>query len=113
MPPNEIETLILLAQATEASFTVQNFGKLYRSCGNCKGNGAKRSVTIKNVKASGGKLLAGINSNYGDVATITNTCATGTKKICEAFQGNNNGKEPKSLGAGPSKSCVYSSVPAC
>ncbi|KAM0708993.1 hypothetical protein Q7P35_003029 [Cladosporium inversicolor] len=101
------------SSVTIDGFTVQDFGKLYRSCGNCKGNGAKRTVTIKNVKASGGKLLAGINSNYGDTATITNTCATGTKKICESFQGNNNGKEPKSLSSGPSKSCIYSSVPAC
>lgn len=65
------------------------------------------------MKASGGKVLAGINSNYGDVATITNTCATGTKKICVEFQGNNNGKEPKELKSGPSNQCKYSSVPAC
>jgi hypothetical protein len=98
------------SKVTIDGFSVQNFGKLYRSCGNCKGNGAKRDVIIKNVKATGGKVLAGINSNYGDTATITNTCASSTKKICVDFQGtNNNSVEPKELHSGPS----YSSVPSC
>jgi hypothetical protein len=101
------------SSVTIDGFSVLNFGKLYRSCGNCKGNGGKRAVTIKNVKASGGKVLAGINSNYGDTATITNTCATSTKKFCVEFQGNNNGKEPKELSSGPSNACKYSSVPSC
>lgn len=56
-------------------FTVENFGKLYRSCGNCKQNGDARKVTISNVQATDGKYLVGINSNYGDTATITGTCA--------------------------------------
>ena len=87
---------------------------VYRSCGDCTNNGGPRNVVISNIKVNGvSSDLVGINSNYGDTATITNTCATGTKKICESFQGNNNGKEPKSLGAGPSKSCIYSSIPAC
>ena len=47
------------SSVTIDGFSAQNFGKLYRSCGNCKGNGAKRNVTIKNVKASGGKVLKG------------------------------------------------------
>jgi hypothetical protein len=55
-------------------FTVDTFGKLYRSCGNCK-QSAKRNVVIKNVKAFNGKLLVGINSNFGDTATIDSaTC---------------------------------------
>lgn len=101
------------SSVTIDGFSVLNFGKLYRSCGNCKGNGSKRAVTIKNVKASGGKVLAGINSNYGDTASISNTCATSTKKICVEFQGVNNGKEPKELSSGPSNYCKYSSVPSC
>ncbi|CAE6365772.1 unnamed protein product, partial [Rhizoctonia solani] len=51
------------------SYCVQDFGKLYRSCGNC-GTQVKREVQISNVIARNGKLLAGVNSNYGDVATI-------------------------------------------
>jgi hypothetical protein len=41
-----------------------NFGKLYRACGNCK-NSVSRSAVIKNVKAYNGKVLAGINPNFG------------------------------------------------
>ncbi|EKG17907.1 Pectate lyase catalytic [Macrophomina phaseolina MS6] len=93
-------------------FTVADFGKLYRSCGNCKKMG-KRTVTIKNVKASNGKLLAGINSNYGDTATITGTCATSVKKVCTEFKGNNSGKEPTEISSGPSNACKYSSLKAC
>ena len=64
-------------------FQVADFGKLYRSCGNCK-QSAERHVVVKNVKASSGKLLVGINPNFGDSATIDSaTCATGVKEICE------------------------------
>lgn len=64
-------------------FTVVDFGKLYRSCGNCQNNGGPRKVIIKNVKAYNGKVLAGINANFGDTATITGTCATSVKTICQ------------------------------
>ncbi|KAF2866668.1 pectate lyase [Massariosphaeria phaeospora] len=96
-------------------FTAVNFGKLYRSCGNCANNPVKRSVVIKNVKAFDGKILAGINSNFGDTATITGTCATGTKTVCQEFAGTTKGNEPKSGASGPSKSCVYKAaeVKAC
>ncbi|KAJ4296414.1 hypothetical protein N0V90_006459 [Kalmusia sp. IMI 367209] len=67
-------------------FTVVDFGKLYRACGNCK-ESAERHVVIKNVKASSGKLLAGINPNFGDTATISTTCATDVKAICTEFEG--------------------------
>ena len=36
-----------------SGFTVDNFGKLYRSCGNCK-ESAERHVILDGVKASGG-----------------------------------------------------------
>ncbi|CAD0110919.1 unnamed protein product, partial [Aureobasidium uvarum] len=89
-------------------FTVSDFGKLYRSCGNCKQNGKARKVTINNVKATNGKYLIGINSNYGDTATITNTCASSVKHICQEYKGtNNNNQEPSTLKEGPSKACVY------
>ncbi|CAE6440990.1 unnamed protein product [Rhizoctonia solani] len=80
------------------SYCVQDFGKLYRACGNCKTQ-YKRTVNISNVIAKNGKLLAGINSNYGDVATIktsTNSYSS-VKSICDTFQGNNSGKEPTKL----------------
>lgn len=70
-----------LGTVTIDGFTVVDFGKLYRACGNCKTSG-KRTSVIKNVKAYSGKLLAGINSNFGDTSTISSTCATSVKKIC-------------------------------
>ncbi|KAG9123942.1 hypothetical protein FRC07_013425 [Ceratobasidium sp. 392] len=59
----------------------------------------KRTVTISNVIAKNGKLLAGVNSNYGDIATIktkTNSY-TSVKSVCDTFQGNNKGDEPPKL----------------
>lgn len=95
-------------------FTVNDFGKLYRSCGNCKGNGKARKVNIKNVKATSGKVLAGINSNYGDVVTIDSaTCATSVKDICVEYTGNNSGKEPSKKSSGPSSACKYSTLKKC
>ena len=80
------------------SYCVQDFGKLYRSCGNC-GTQVKREVQISNVIARNGKLLAGVNSNYGDVATIDtkSNSYTSLTSVCDTFQGNNNGAEPPSL----------------
>jgi hypothetical protein len=87
------------------SYCVQDFGKLYRSCGNCKTQ-YKRSVTISNVIAKNGKLLAGVNSNYGDVATIntsTNSYSS-VKSICDTFKGNSSGDEPTKLTSNKSNS---------
>lgn len=89
-------------------FTVDGAGKLYRSCGNCKNNPVKRSVVIKNVKAYNVKSeLAGINSNFGDTATITATCAKSVKNICQEYTGTTPGNEPKKGSAGPSNACKY------
>ncbi|RYN36566.1 Pectate lyase H [Alternaria tenuissima] len=88
-------------------FTVDNFGKLYRSCGNCK-QSAERHVIMKNVKASNGKLLADINPNFGDSATIDDSnCASSVKTICEEFKGVASGSEPESVSTGPSDACIY------
>ncbi len=86
-------------------FQVQDFGKLYRSCGNCKSAQGKRTVVIKNVTATyKGGSLAGINTNYGDSATFSKITIIGdsSKKIaiCNKFIGNNTGKEPTPNGSG-------------
>ncbi|CEI66276.1 putative pectate lyase E [Fusarium venenatum] len=101
-----------LGTVTIDGFTVVDFGKLYRSCGNCKKMGT-RNVVIKNVKAYNGKVLTGINSNKGDISTITGTCASSVKEICVEYQGTTPGNEPKKIGSGPSKACKYSSVKSC
>jgi hypothetical protein len=61
---------------------------------------SKRSVSISNVIAKNGKLLAGVNSNYGDVATISTSTNSYTSltSVCDTFQGTNvNSEEPKTL----------------
>ncbi|KAK0662651.1 putative pectate lyase D [Lasiodiplodia hormozganensis] len=93
-------------------FQVSDFGKLYRSCGNCDEQG-ERHVVIQNVKASSGSQLAGINSNLGDTATISDTCATSVDTICAEYEGNNTGDEPSMVSEGPSDACKYTDVPAC
>ncbi|KAL5393920.1 hypothetical protein PMIN02_005477 [Paraphaeosphaeria minitans] len=67
-------------------FTVMDFGKLYRACGNCK-NSVSRSVIIKNAKAYNGKLLAGINPNFGGTATISSTCASSSRPSARSSMG--------------------------
>lgn len=41
-----------------SGFTVDNFGKLYRSCGNCKTQ-SERHVIFSDITATEGKTLAG------------------------------------------------------
>ena len=80
------------------SYCVQDFGKLYRSCGNCSTQ-VKREVQISNIIARNGKLLAGVNSNYGDVATIDtkSNSYTSLTSVRDTFQGNNVSAEPTTL----------------
>ncbi|KIY65696.1 polysaccharide lyase family 3 protein, partial [Cylindrobasidium torrendii FP15055 ss-10] len=80
------------------SFCVQDYGKLYRSCGNCD-TMYERHVEFSNIDASDGGALAGINSNYGDTAifdmdTIT---TSDVDSICDTYEGNDNGDEPEKL----------------
>jgi hypothetical protein len=70
----------------------------------------KRGVTVKNVKASHGKMLVGISSNEGDKAHISSTCATAVKEVCVEYQSSPPGEQPKKLRSGRSDQCVYSSV---
>jgi hypothetical protein len=88
-----------------SKFQVENFGKLVRSCGNCKTQ-YKRTIIINDVDiTSPGKAIVGINSNYGDTAALRNIRIHGdsSKKIktCVRFKGNNTGAEPTELGTGP------------
>lgn len=88
-------------------FYATDFGKLYRSCGNCK-TMYERHIIMDGVVADGGSAtLVGINTNYGDTATITNSCITNTDPICTEFEGNDSGDEPAEVGSGISASCIY------
>jgi hypothetical protein len=78
---------------TIKDFTVVNAGKLYRSCGDCTNNEAKspRKVVVENVRAYGlTSDLIGINSNFGDEATISGSCGE-TKNVCQEYKGVNKG----------------------
>ncbi|TEA17860.1 putative pectate lyase D [Colletotrichum sidae] len=92
-----------------SGFKVTNFGKLYRACGNCK-TSAERHVIFNNIEATDGKLLAGINPNFGDTATFTNVKASGVKNVCTEFEGVASGNEPTEKSSGPSAACKYSAA---
>ncbi|KKY14430.1 putative pectate lyase [Phaeomoniella chlamydospora] len=67
-----------------SGFTVDDFGKLYRSCGNCD------------------------SINYGDTATFTNIEISDVETICAEYEGNDTGDEPEEISTGPSDYCIYS-----
>ncbi|KAJ2901826.1 hypothetical protein MKZ38_001364 [Zalerion maritima] len=55
------------------NFYAYDYGKVYRSCGNCN-NQCQRTVYIEGTTAYGGGEVVGINEAYGDVATLVNVC---------------------------------------
>jgi hypothetical protein len=92
-------------------FIVKDFGKLYRSCGNCDTQ-YTRHVEMNNIYAIGpGSALAGINSNYNDTATLKLIHLCGSSiDICDRYTGNNTGAEPPLSGSGADGThCIYSS----
>ena len=93
------------------NFQVSDFGKLYRSCGNCSTQHA-RTVQVQNVLVTApGKALVGINPNLGDRATITGVTVVNDPSrkiaICEEYRGVTSG-EPTKVATGPSAACGYS-----
>ena len=95
-----------------SNFAVKNFGKLVRSCGNCKKQ-YKRTINLNGIEATyKGLAIVGINTNYGDSATLRNVTIVGDsgKKIvpCQKYIGNDTGKEPPKNGSGPDGTyCKY------
>lgn len=98
---------------TISDFEVSDFGTLYRSCGNCSTQ-AHRDAVLKNITVSGGgKVLAGININYGDTVKISRVTMTNGAKanICNLYEGNSTGAEPKKVGSEPDgEHCVASDI---
>jgi len=93
------------------NFEVDDFGKLYRSCGNCKTQ-YERHVVLDQITVHGpGKTLVGINPNYHDTAKITHITIVGDSShkidICDKYHGVTSG-EPKLESKGPDASCIYS-----
>jgi hypothetical protein len=72
---------------------VSDFGKLWRSCGDCEGNGGPRHLEIDNVRVEGIKTtVAGANRNYKDTVTVKNLYVKGgydaakdKPKICQEY----------------------------
>ncbi|MEV8547069.1 pectate lyase [Streptomyces sp. NPDC051572] len=96
------------------NFKVENFGKLYRSCGNCKTQ-YQRHVVLDNVTVkSPGLDIVGINSTpYGDTARLTRITIQGDPRhkivVCQKFRGVTSG-EPAKVGSGPDgRNCIYKS----
>jgi hypothetical protein len=72
---------------------LDDFGKAYRSCGNCSTQ-YQRNVVFSNITATSGKSsIAGINSNYKDTAKFWNVNA-GSLTLCQKYIGNDTGDEP-------------------
>jgi hypothetical protein len=96
---------------TIQNFQVSNFGKLYRSCGNCSTQ-VQRHVVIRNVRLTApGGAVAGINVNFGDTAQFSNITIVGDPgmDICLKYIGNNTGAEPTQVGSGADGvNCIYS-----
>ncbi|KAF4982356.1 hypothetical protein FZEAL_2008 [Fusarium zealandicum] len=88
-------------------FYAENYGKIVRSCGNCPNNGDPRIINMNGVVAKNGGVLCGVNDNYGDVCTISDSCQN-KGKSCQAYIGNNQGKEPPKFGSSGDngKSCL-------
>lgn len=74
-----------------SNFYVANSGKLVRSCGDCTANGGPRRIFVNNVITRDVPTVVGINTNFGDVATIRNltlnNSSTSKTKICQVYKG--------------------------
>ena len=74
-----------------SNFYVGKSGKLVRSCGDCTGNGGPRRIFVNNVITRDVPTIVGINTNFGDVATIRNltlnNSGTSKTKICQVYKG--------------------------
>jgi pectate lyase len=89
------------------NFFADTFGKLYRSCGNCSGQ-YTRHAELDMITATGGGALAGVNETYMDTARFKNIYVGSGITICERWEANNTGAEPRVVGSGADgKFCIY------
>ncbi|MFF5229047.1 pectate lyase [Dactylosporangium sp. NPDC000521] len=94
-----------------SGFSVENAGKLYRACGNCT-NSYQRNVVVDNITVKSTKVIAGINTNWGDTARFSRITVVGDSShktiICDKYKGVPKGSEPSHIGSGPdSTNCLY------
>ncbi len=95
---------------TIEDFVVEDFGKLYRSCGNC-GTQFARHIVLRSITAREGSVLVGINSNLGDTAEFENITLFGEIGVCDRYTGNDTGAEPTRNGSGADgQSCIFTTA---
>ncbi|WP_344617674.1 pectate lyase [Dactylosporangium salmoneum] len=84
-----------------SGFYAKSIGKLYRACGNCT-NSYQRKVTVDNVLLDSAKYVVGINTNWGDAATLSRVTLTNSSgvHVCAEYKGVAKGSEPTYLGDG-------------
>lgn len=64
---------------------------------------------MDNIYSKSGGVLAGINTNYGDTAKISNSCVP-NNKVCDLYKGTTTG-EPTKLSSGPDGTyCVATNI---
>ena len=91
-----------------SGFYAENVGKLYRGCGNCS-TSYQRHLVMDNVTVRSTKVLAGINTNWGDTARFSRITVYGSAVICEKYRGVPSGSEPVKIGEGADGvNCFYS-----
>jgi hypothetical protein len=96
---------------TIRNFQASDFGKLYRSCGNCSTQYKRNSIFQNITLTAPGSAVAGINTNYGDTArfTLITIIGNSSMKVCNKYTGNNTGAEPPLIGSGADGvNCIYS-----
>ncbi|KAI0133737.1 pectate lyase-domain-containing protein [Xylariales sp. AK1849] len=93
------------------NFYAEDYGKVSRSCGNCDDNGGgSRHIVMNNVVAVDGGVLCGINGNYGDSCTISNSCQDDGNS-CDNYEGNDDGDEPTRVASGDDGTyCIVNSL---
>ncbi|ETL45721.1 hypothetical protein F441_04382 [Phytophthora nicotianae CJ01A1] len=104
-------------------FFAQDFGKLYRSCGNCKSNPRQRFLNMTNILADLEIIQAQrvdpnvsivmMNENFGDQAVLRNIyvkpSAENYTECASSFGVNKSGARPVILSNGPKNPvCQYS-----
>jgi len=82
-----------------SGFYLSGAGKLYRGCGNCT-NSYQRNVVVDNVLLTGVDYVVGINTNWGDIATISRVTVNSGAVVCGMYKGVAKGSEPSYLGEG-------------
>uniref|UniRef100_A0A1I8C0L5 Probable pectate lyase F n=1 Tax=Meloidogyne hapla TaxID=6305 RepID=A0A1I8C0L5_MELHA len=101
------------------NFYIHTAGQGIRSCGNCEQQFRNRiievnSLIIENLEI--GQYVVGVNSNYGDKATLKDIHILGSTANevfpCKVFEGNNQGKNTKvndmeDIKGGDGTYCIY------